>query len=94
MEELEATREAIKEWVSKREKFARGARETVVEIYSKMRPDAAAGRMEQLEGGLAAAILLKLKPRTAGVILNEMSAEKAALLTGIMAAAANTDERT
>lgn len=94
MKELESTREAVKEWVRKRDSFAEMARESVVEIYSKMRPDAAAGRMEQLEGALAAAILLKLKPRTAGVILNEMSAEKAAMLTGIMAAASDVDQRT
>jgi flagellar motility protein MotE (MotC chaperone) len=36
---------------------------------------------------LAASILMRIEPRKAGVILNEMERKAAAMLTGIMAAA-------
>ncbi|WP_428670290.1 MotE family protein, partial [Roseibium sp.] len=82
---LEEKRATFQEWMRRREAFAEQATESIVEIYSKMRADAAATRMEMLESGLAAAILLKLPPRNAGVILNEMDAKSAAAITSIIA---------
>ena len=64
----------------------------VVDIYSKMKADAAAERLSEVEPMLAASILMKLNTRQAGVILNEMNSKSAAKLTGIMAAAANTQD--
>lgn len=61
------------------------ANKAVVSVYSKMRPDAAAGRLAVLDRRLAAEILMKLKPRLSGTILNEMSTEEAARLTALMA---------
>ena len=66
------------------------AEDNVVEIYSKMKPDAAAERLASVDPILAAGILMKLDPRQAGVILNEMKTKPAAELTGVMAAVANT----
>lgn len=82
---LEEKRAAFVEWMRRREEFASLATESIVDIYAKMRPDAAAQRMEILEADLAAAILLKLPSRNAGIILNEMSAKSAAAITSIIA---------
>ncbi|WP_421855220.1 MotE family protein [Oricola sp.] len=86
---LEQKRSELEEWAQKREAFSEAANEGLVEVYAKMRPDAAAQRMEKLPSELTAALLTKLKPRAAGTILNEMSAEQAAMVTVIMAAAAD-----
>ncbi|MBZ0163221.1 MAG: MotE family protein [Notoacmeibacter sp.] len=85
---LEEKRAAYVEWMRRREDFASQATESIVDIYAKMRPDAAAQRMEILQADLAAAILLKLPSRNAGIILNEMSAKSAAVITSIIADAA------
>lgn len=57
-----------------------------------MRPDAAAQRLEKMPGELSAALLSKLSARQAGTILNEMSADRAALVSMIMAAVGDTGE--
>jgi flagellar motility protein MotE (MotC chaperone) len=87
---LEEKRADLQFWVSKREEFAKAASTGLIDVYSKMRPDAAAQRMEKLPGELSAALLSKLNPRMAGTILNEMSAERAAMVTMIMSAAGDT----
>lgn len=84
---LEEKNQEFEAWVERRNKFQRQAQENLVEIYAKMRPDAAAARLELLGADLAAVILMRLSPRQAGVILNEMDAKKAALVTGIISAA-------
>jgi len=89
--ELEDKRAAFEQWAEKREQFAEAASEGLVAVYSNMRPDAAAERMEQIPPQLSAALLTKLKPRTSAAILNEMSTEDAALITQIMAAVGDTD---
>lgn len=83
---LENKRAELEAWQKKREKFANLADESLVEIYSKMRPDAAAGRLEIIEPVLAAALLLKMPRRKASVVLNEMTASKAAKITEVIAA--------
>lgn len=84
---LEEKRAELEKWVEQRENFSEAANAGLVEVYGKMRPDAAAQRMEKLPSELSAALLTKLSPRNAGEILNEMSAERAAMVTVIMAAA-------
>jgi len=59
-----------------------------------MRPDAAASRLEELGEVLAAAILLKMSSRKAGVILNEMKAVKAAEITRVIASSGRKDKQT
>ncbi len=85
---LEAKRAEYEDWLQRREKFMQKARESVVDIYSRMRPDAAAAQLSVLRADLAAALLIKLDARKAGVILNEMDPKAAAALTSIMADAA------
>lgn len=88
---MEKKRAELEEWMRKREEFAKAANEGLVEVYSQMRADAAAERMEELPSNLTAALLTKLAPRTAGTILNEMSPERAATVTVIMSAAADKE---
>lgn len=89
---LEAKRAEYEDWLKRREEFMAKAEASVVDIYSKMKPDAAAERLSAVEPMLAASILMKLNTRQAGVILNEMNSKSAAKLTGIMAAAANPQD--
>lgn len=90
--QLEAKRAEYEEWLRRREEFMKSAEAGVVDIYSRMKADAAAERLAEVEPLLAAAILMKLNTRQAGVILNEMNRKAAAELTGIMAAAARPQD--
>jgi len=89
---LENKRKEVEAWQAKRDQFADLADSSLVEIYSKMRPDAAAGRLEILEPTLAAAIVLKMPRRKASVVMNEMSAAKAASITQVIAASTAAKE--
>lgn len=85
---LEEKRAEYEEWLSRREKFLAKAQDNVVDIYGRMRPDAAAERLTELGPELAAGILMKLDARKAGIIMNEMETKAAAGVTSIMASAA------
>lgn len=82
---MEAKRAELEEWLQRREDFLRKADESIVAIFTQMRPDAASLQMALMEEGAAAAILVKLTPRSASSILNEMEPAKAARLTTTMA---------
>ena len=90
---LEKKRAEFEKWQKKRDEFAAKAEANLIEIYSKMRPDAAAGRLEMLTEVLAASILLKMSPRKASVILNEMKAEKAAGITQVIASSSGMEKK-
>lgn len=92
MAQLEAKRAEYEDWLKRREEFMESAEAGVVDIYARMKADAAAERLADVEPMLAAAILMKLNTRQAGVILNEMNRKAAAELTGIMAAAARPQD--
>jgi len=89
---LEERSVKYRDWLKKREDFIRVADTQLVEIYKNMAPDSAAKQLEIVEPGIAAAIVMKLSPRLASQILNEMDTTKAAALTGIIAAAATPDK--
>jgi len=89
---LEAKRHEYEEWLKRREDFLQQAEGSLVEIYGRMRPDAAAERLAELRADLAAAILMKLDARQSSVILNEMDAKSAATLTSIMASASRRED--
>ncbi|MBX3582166.1 MAG: MotE family protein [Rhizobiaceae bacterium] len=84
---LEEKRAEYESWLKRREDFLAKARQDVVKIYSGMKADAAAERLAEMDAALAAAILMQIEPRKAGVILNEMERKSAARLTSIMASA-------
>jgi flagellar motility protein MotE (MotC chaperone) len=86
MKALETKRAELEDWQNRREEFSKLATDNLVQIYAKMRPASAAERMEILPIDLSASILAKLSSRQAGVILNEMKTEQAAVITSVMAA--------
>ena len=83
--EFEAKKAEYVAWLRKRDDAMRQAAESVVAIYARMRPDAAALQIAAMDDAMAAAILTKLPARAAGAILNEMEAGRAARLTRAMA---------
>ena len=85
---LEAKRAEYETWVTRRQTFMKQAEDNVVQIYSRMRADAAAQQLTELRAEMAASILMKLDPRVASVILNERDMKAAASLTTIMVTAA------
>jgi len=87
---LEAKTAEFQKWVKRRDEFVQKARDNLVLIYSRMRPDAAAMQLKALDEETAAAIVVKLDPRTASTILNEMESAHAARLTAIISGAART----
>ncbi len=84
IEELEAKKAELVAWMAERDEAMRQASESVVAIYARMRPDAAAQQLAAMEDAMAAAVLAKLPSRSAGVILNEMESARAARLTRVM----------
>jgi flagellar motility protein MotE (MotC chaperone) len=90
---LEEKRAEYESWLTRRERFMAQAQQGVVQIYSKMRPDAAAAQLSQLRAEMAASILMKLDTRVASVILNEMDKNAAAALTTIMVSAARPEDK-
>ncbi|MGE8943219.1 MotE family protein [Leptospira interrogans] len=84
---LEQRAKEYREWLARRDEFAKKAQGTLVDIYTKMRPDAAALQLAEMDDETAAAVLTKLKPRNASAILNEMPASHAARLTTTIAGA-------
>lgn len=89
---LEARRAEYEDWLKRRNDFLKSAEAGLVEIYRKMKPDAAAAQLAELDPEIASAIVMKLPPRQSSTILGEMPADKAAMLTRIIASA--TDPNT
>ena len=85
---LEERTAEFKRWLARRDEFSQKAQESVVRIYSRMRAEAAASQLAQLDEETAAAVLIKLDPRNASVVMNEMEPAKAARLTAIISGAA------
>ena len=88
---LEKRKTDYQEWLNKRNAFMKQAEAGLVDIYKKMKPDAAAGQMNLLDPNLVAAIIAKLKPAQSALILAEMDPKKAAMITAIMAAIEQRD---
>lgn len=89
---LEERKNEYETWLKRREVFLARAEEGVVQIYSRMKPDAAAERLAMMNVELAAAILIKLDARKSSVILDEMESKSAAELTRIMASASRRQD--
>ncbi len=84
---LAAKTEELKGWIKKREDFTARATESLVQIYGKMKPDAAAGQLMAMDELVAAAIMSKLSPKTSSLIMAEMNADKGARLSAVIAGA-------
>lgn len=79
--------EEYRQWLKKREDFLRLANDGLMEIYTKMKPEAAAAQLIAMNEVVAAAIVAKLQPKVASLILSEMDASRAARLSSVLAAA-------
>lgn len=93
--ELEAKRKDYEGWVAKQEALRKKADDTIVTIFSKMKPEAAAAQMTLMDDETAAAVLMKLNARNASTILNEIAPARAARLTEALAKLKrNSEEKT
>jgi flagellar motility protein MotE (MotC chaperone) len=81
---LEAKRAEYEKWLERRNEVLAKADESVVAIYSKMRPDASAVQLTNMDEQIAAAILTRLNPRIASAVFNEMEPAKAAQIANVM----------
>ena len=90
--ELEAKRAEYEDWLKRREEFLKKAEDSVVEIYSRMNPEAAALQIASMADDTAAAVLAKLKVRVASAILNEMEPARGAHLADTLAGMRRTDD--
>lgn len=85
--EVAAKTAELRGWVDKREQFLSRAGASMVAIYSKMNPEAAAAQMREMDDDTAAALLLKLKPATASAVMNQMDPARAARLSDLLTGA-------
>lgn len=92
IEALKVQRDDYKQWLEKRNDFLEKAEVGLVEIFKKMKPDAAAKQLEIIDQNIAAALIMKLSPRLSSQIFNEMKAETAAVLATIIASTVNQDK--
>ena len=75
---LEAKRKAYQEWLEERNRFLDSASTIIVDIYAKMKADAAAAQLAKLERDAAASVIARLKARQASDILSAMPPATAA----------------
>lgn len=81
---LEQKRKEYQIWFTKRNDFLKKAKESLINIISKMDPEAAAQQLDKIDELSAASLLLKLKPRVASAIMNNLPVEKAAYLSQVI----------
>lgn len=89
---MEARKAEYEDWLQRRNDFMKQAEANLVNVYKTMKADAAAPQLQEINAGIAAAIIMKLPPRQSGLILAEMDAKKAATIASIMSSA--TDKTT
>lgn len=90
---LEAKRAEYQDWLDRRQRFLDRAQESLVSIYTAMRPDAASEQLGAMDETTAAAIIAKLSPRSASAVLNEMATEKAARIATILSGMGREKDR-
>ena len=92
--DLDAKQAELKTWLDRREAIAKQAKETLVGIYAKMRPETAAAQIGSLDDDMATAVLAALTPRQASAIFNEITPpERAAKLAGLLANPATSNDK-
>lgn len=93
IKELEAKTAEHKEWLTKREEFAKKVGNGLVQLVSRMKPEAAAQQIALMDEETAAALIVKLDAKTAGLLLSEVPAQKAARLSTTIATVASLGAR-
>lgn len=81
---LDKKKKEYETWLTKRNEFLNKAKASLINILSKMDPEEAALKLDKIDDLSAASLLLKLKPRIASAIMNNLSPEKAAYLSEII----------
>ncbi|HVX35839.1 MAG TPA: MotE family protein [Hyphomicrobium sp.] len=84
---LAAKADVLKSWMKLREDFAAHATDSLVQIYSRMKPDSAAAQLAVMDEMTSAAIISKLSPKVSSPIMAEMDVAKAARLSAVIAGA-------
>lgn len=79
--------DVLKNWIKLREDFTARATDSLVQIYSKMKPDAAAAQLAAMDEMVAAAVISKLTPKVSSLIMTEMEVARAARLSAVIAGA-------
>ena len=82
----------LRTWTERREQFLLKARDSLIQIFQTMRPDAAALQLTEMGAVTSAAIIAKLEPKISGAILAEMEPGDAAKITMILTDAVTIDE--
>lgn len=90
--EVEAKRAEYEKWMALRDDFLKKAEAQMVEIYSRMKPDAAATQIAGMADETAAAVLAKLSPRSSSAIFNEMETARAAHLADLLGGMRRVDD--
>jgi flagellar motility protein MotE (MotC chaperone) len=90
--EVEAKRAEYEKWMELRDDFLKKAEASVVEIYSRMKPEAAATQIAGMADETAAAVLAKLSPRSSSAIFNEMETARAAHLADLLGGMRRVDD--
>jgi flagellar motility protein MotE (MotC chaperone) len=90
---LEAKRVELQGWLKRRDDFMSKAEGSLIALYSKIKPDAAAPLLAAMDEEAAAALLLKLSAKTSSAILDEMETGKAARLVSVMIGAAKPEDK-
>jgi flagellar motility protein MotE (MotC chaperone) len=88
--EFEVKRAEYEDWLRKHDDAMKVAKDDVVAIYSRMRPDAAASQLAVMDDVMAASLLAKLNSRIASAILAEMDPGRAARIANAMVGPVNT----
>jgi flagellar motility protein MotE (MotC chaperone) len=82
---VESKSQELKGWVERRDQFLKLGNDSLINIYSSMRPDAASQQLLNLPEAVAAAVIMKLEPRLSSSILNEMDPVRAGRLATVIA---------
>lgn len=80
LRQLNAKKAELQILADKQDTGLREAESRMTEIFSRMRPDAAALQLAAMDPAMAVALLGKLPPRSASAVLNEMETARAAQL--------------
>lgn len=91
IEALRAATAQHKEWLDRRTSFQAQAQESLVRIYSRMKPEAAAAHMGEMDPLVAAAMLARMDAKIAGAILAEVEPSRAGRIAGVVAGAAELE---
>ena len=87
--ELEAKKAELQSLLDRHEALLHKADEALLDVYSHMRPEAAATQLANMDEETAASLLMRLKPKYASAVFNDMDAAHAATLVKKMSSLAS-----